>query len=432
MFSLPSVYIVDGARTPFLKSRTAPNPLSNADLAVAAGQALLMRQPFSPEDIDQVIVGSTIPNPNETNIGRIVALRVGCGNAVPGMTVMRNCASGLQALDTAACQIMLGKSDLILAGGTDAMSQAPLLFNEDMTRWLAYFFAAKTVPEKLTLLTKLRPHFFKPVISILKGLTDPVVGINMGQTAENVAYEFNITRKEMDEYAMQSQLRTARAQEEKAFDAEIAAICDPRGNAFDSDDGVRRDTTLEKLAKLKPFFDKKYGQITAGNSSQITDGAAMLILASKDAVERYKLPVLAKIVDCQWGALDPAFMGLGPVHAISKLLKKQRLGLNDIDYWEINEAFAAQVLGCVRAFESETYCKDKLGLSGALGTIDMARLNVNGGAIAIGHPVGASGARIILHLAHLLRKEGAKRGVASLCIGGGQGGAMLIESVDGV
>lgn len=432
MFSQPAVYIVDGARTPFLKSRTAPNPMSNSDLAVAAGQALLMRQPFSPHDIDQVIVGSTIPNPNETNIGRIVALRVGCGDAVPGMTVMRNCASGLQALDTAACQIMLGKSDLILAGGTDAMSQAPLLFNEDMTRWLAYFFAAKTVGEKLKLLTKLRPHFFKPVIAILKGLTDPVVGINMGQTAENVAHKFGITRKEMDEYALQSQQRTAKAQDEQHFSAEISGVCDPKGNAFESDDGVRRDTSLEKLAKLKPFFDKKYGQITPGNSSQITDGAAMLILASKAAVEKYNLPVIAKIVDCQWGALDPAFMGLGPAHAIAKLLKKQHLGLKDIDYWEINEAFAAQVIGCIRAMADDTYCKENLGLSGALGTIDMARLNVDGGAIALGHPVGASGARIILHLAHLLKREGAKRGIASLCIGGGQGGAMLIESVDGV
>jgi acetyl-CoA C-acetyltransferase len=432
MFSHPSVYIVDGARTPFLKARTAPNPLSSSDLAVAAGQALLMRQPFAPDEIDQVVIGSTIPNPNETNIGRMVALRVGCGMSVPGMTVMRNCASGLQALDTAACQIMLGRSDLILAGGTDAMSQAPLLFNEDMTRWLAYFFAAKTPVEKLKLIPQLRPHFFKPVIAILRGLTDPVVGINMGQTAENVAYEFGITRKEMDEYSLQSQLRTAHAQDAGEFNAEISPICDPRGKAFGDDDGVRRDTTLEKLGKLKPFFDKKYGQITAGNSSQITDGAAMLILASKEAVVKHGLPVLAKIVDCQWGALDPAFMGLGPAHAIAQLLQKQRLGIKDIDYWEINEAFAAQVIGCVRAMDDQKYCQEKLGLSGELGAIDYDRLNVNGGAIAIGHPVGASGARLVLHLAHLLRSKGVKRGIASLCIGGGQGGAMLIESVDGV
>lgn len=432
MHSHPAVYIVDGARTPFIKARTAPNPLSNSDLAVAAGQALLMRQPFAPDEIDQVVIGSTIPNPNETNIGRIVALRVGCGLSVPGMTVMRNCASGLQALDTAACQIMLGKSDLILAGGTDAMSQAPLLFNEEMTRWLSYFFAAKTPMEKLKLIPQLRPQFFKPVIAILKGLSDPVVGINMGQTAENVAFEFGITRKEMDEYSLHSQLRAAAAQDAGEFKHEIAPICDPRGKSFAEDDGVRRDTTLERLGKLKPFFDKKYGQITAGNSSQITDGAAMLILASKEAVLRHRLPVLARIVDCEWGALDPAYMGLGPAHAIAQLLMKQKMGIKDIDFWEINEAFAAQVIGCVRAMEDEKYCKDKLGLSGALGAIDYDRLNVNGGAIAVGHPVGASGARLVLHLAHLLRSKGAKFGIASLCIGGGQGGAMLIESVDGV
>lgn len=312
------------------------------------------------------------------------------------------------------------------------MSQAPLLFNEDMTRWMAYFFAAKTPVERLKLLTKLRPHFLKPVISILKGLTDPVVGINMGQTAENVAFEFGITRKEMDEYALLSQQRAAKAQDAGHFSAEISGVCDPKGNAFEVDDGVRRDTSLEKLAKLKPYFDKKYGQVTAGNSSQITDGAAMLILASKSAVEKYKLPVIAKIIDCQWGALNPAYMGLGPVHAIAKLMQKQNLKLHDIDYWEINEAFAAQVLGCVRALNDTKYCQDKLAVSQAFGEIPMDRLNVDGGAIALGHPVGASGARITLHLAHTLRREGVKRGVATLCIGGGQGGAMLIESVDRV
>jgi acetyl-CoA C-acetyltransferase len=431
MSSYPAVYIVDGARTPFLKARTAPNPFSNADLAVAAGQALLMRQPFSPHDIDQVVIGSTIPNPDEPNIGRIVALRLGCGNHVPGMTVMRNCASGMQALDTAAAQIKLGQSDLVLAGGTDAMSQAPLLFNKDMTRWFSYFFAAKTVGEKLKLLTQLRPHFLSPVIAILKGLFDPIAGINMGQTAENVAYEFQITRKAMDEFALQSNQRVAKSQDEGYF-PDIVPICDAKGKSYEIDDGVRRDSSMEKLSKLRPFFDKKYGQVTAGNSSQITDGAAMLILASKEAVLRHRLPVLAKIVDCQWAALDPAFMGLGPTHAIAKLLQKQSLSLKDIDYVEINEAFAAQVIGCVRALESDSYCREKLGLSGALGTIDMSRLNVDGGAIALGHPVGASGARLVLHLAHILRRQGAKRGIASLCIGGGQGGAMLIESVDGV
>ncbi len=431
MFSKRDVYIVDGARTPFLKAKTAPNPFSSCDLAVAAGQALLMRQPFSPHHIDQVIVGSTIPNPDETNIGRMVALRVGCGDSVPGMTVMRNCASGLQALDTAACQIMLGKSNLVLAGGTDAMSQAPLLLNEEMTRWLSYFFAAKSPVEKLKLITQLRPRYFAPVISILRGLSDPVVGISMGQTAENVAFEFNIDRLAMDEYSLQSHQRTAKAQDEMMF-PEIVPICDSRGKTYTFDDGVRRDSSLEKLGKLKPYFDKKYGQITAGNSSQITDGAAMLILASKEAVQEYQLPVMARIVDCQWSALSPAYMGLGPAYAIAALLQKQKLALKDIDYFEINEAFAAQVIGCVLALDSDTYCREKLGLPGALGLIDPLRMNIHGGAIAVGHPVGASGARLALHMAHILKRQKAKYGIASLCIGGGQGGAMLIESVEGV
>jgi acetyl-CoA C-acetyltransferase len=189
---------------------------------------------------------------------------------------------------------------------------------------------------------------------------------------------------------------------------------------------------MERLAKLKPFFDKPFGMVTAGNSSQVTDGAAFVILASADAVKQYNLPVLGRIVDTQWSALNPAEMGLGPVHAITPLLKRHDLKLKDIDYWEINEAFAAQVLACLRAWEDTDYCRNQLGLEKALGTLDTERLNVDGGAIALGHPVGASGARVVLHLLHVLRRKKAKRGIASLCIGGGQGGAILLENVTGV
>lgn len=428
---MQAVYLVDGARTPYLKARTGPNPFANSDLAVAAGEALLLRQPFAPTDIENVVVGSTIPDPDEPNIARIIALRLGCGDKVPAWTVMRNCASGLQAIDSASAQIQLGKNDLVLAGGTDAMSHAPLLFNPDATKWFAEFFAAKTPLDKIKMLGKLRPHFLAPVISILRGLTDPVCGINMGQTAENVAYRFGITRSEMDQYALQSQERTAKAQDAKYFE-EIVPIIDYKGKAYTFDDGVRRDTTLDKLAKLKPFFDKHFGQVTPGNSSQITDGGAMLILASAKAVKKYNLPVMAKIIDIRWGALSPEIMGLGPVHAMTPLLKHNNLSIQDIGAWEINEAFAAQVLGCVRAWQDKDYCKNELGLSEPMGEIPMDKLNIDGGAIAVGHPVGSSGARITLHLAHILKREKQRYGVASLCIGGGQGGAILIENVDEV
>ncbi|HRE33296.1 MAG TPA: acetyl-CoA C-acyltransferase, partial [Candidatus Berkiella sp.] len=209
---------------------------------------------------------------------------------------------------------------------------------------------------------------------------------------------------------------------------EISPLYATDGTVYEQDDGVRTDSTVEKLAKLKSVFDR-YGSITAGNSSQISDGAAFVILASEDAVNRYQLPVLAKVVDTQFAGLDPTIMGLGPIHAMTPILQRNGLGLNDIDHMEINEAFAAQVIGCQRAWQDEKYCKESLGLSGAMGTIDMAKLNPEGGAIAIGHPVGASGARLVLHSANMLNTHKTKRALASLCIGGGQGGAILLERV---
>jgi acetyl-CoA C-acetyltransferase len=191
---------------------------------------------------------------------------------------------------------------------------------------------------------------------------------------------------------------------------------------------VRRDASLPNLAKLKPFFDRKYGNVTPGNSSQITDGAAWLILASDEAVERHGLEPIGRIVDSQWAGLDPAQMGLGPVHAATPILKRNNLGLNDLDYWEINEAFAAQVLGCLAAWQDEKYCREELGLDKAMGEINPEKLNVDGGAVALGHPVGASGARIVLHMLKLLKRKNARRGIASICIGGGLGGAMLVET----
>ena len=221
--------------------------------------------------------------------------------------------------------------------------------------------------------------------------------------------------------------RVLAAQRAGHFDREIVPLYDASGKLYPADDGVREDSTPENLAKLKPFFDRKYGNVTAGNSSQITDGAAWMVLASEAAVARYRLPVLGTIVDSEWAGLDPAEMGLGPVHAATPLLQRHRLALGDVDAWEINEAFAAQVIACLEAWESDEYCRNALGLPGALGRIDPAKLNVDGGAIALGHPVGASGARIVLHLLNVLERTKGKRGMAAICIGGGQGGAMLVE-----
>ncbi len=423
----PEVFVVDGARTPFLKSRNAPGPFAAADLAVAAGNALLARQPFRPEQLDEVILGCAAPSADEANIGRIAALRMGCGDRVPGWTVMRNCASGMQALDSGLANIQRGRADLVLAGGVDALSRAHLLFSDAMVRWLSQWYAAKSLGQRAALITKFRPAMLAPVIGLIKGLTDPVIGLNMGQTAENLAAKFGISRTQMDFYAMRSHQRTARALDEGCF-GEIVPLTDRDGKLYAEDDGMRRDSSVDRLAKLRPVFDRKHGHITAGNSSQVTDGASWLLLASRKAVDQYGLKPLGRILDVQWAALDPAQMGLGPVHAATPILQRHGLGLNDLDAWEINEAFAAQVIACIEAWKSDKYCREQLGLPHALGTLDERRLNVDGGAIAIGHPVGASGARIVLHLLHVLKRRGGGRGIASICIGGGQGGAMLVET----
>ena len=423
------VFIIDGARTPFLKARTGPGPFSAADMATAAGSALLLRQPFAPEQLDEVILGCASPAADEVNIGRVVALRMGCGDAVPGWTVMRNCASGMQALDSAVANIRLGRSELVLAGGVDALSHAPLLFSEAMTRWLANWFATRTVGQKLRALKSLPLRHLAPVVGIMKGLTDPVIGQLMGQTAENLAFKFGITRAEMDAFAVHSHQRVVAAQDAGHYADEIVPLIGRDGTVFAADDGVRHDSSVEALAKLKPFFDKKYGRITPGNSSQISDGAAWLVLASAAAVERHGLQPRGRIVDSQWAALAPAQMGLGPVHAAMPILQRHGLAPNDLDVWELNEAFAAQVIACLRAFDDDDYCRQHLGVEAAPGAPDMARLNVDGGAVALGHPVGASGARIVLHLLNVLHRTGGQRGLASICIGGGQGGAMLVETV---
>ncbi len=421
------VFIVDGARTPFLKVRDEPGPFSAADLAVAATRALLARQPFDAEDLDQVILGCVIAAPDEANIARIVGLRVGTGFAVPAYTVQRNCASGLQAVASAYDDIRAGRAHLVLAGGTEAMSRAPIQWNMAMSRWLARLYRAKTPARRLRALADFRLGHLRPVFSLLLGLRDPVVSLSMGQTAEIVAHRFHIERLAQDSYALQSHQRVAASQADGLLRDEVEPLYGSRGESYGQDDGVRPDTDLEKLGRLKPVFDRRFGGVTSGNSSQITDGAAVVLLASEAMVQRRRLPVLAEIVDHAWAGVDPAQMGLGPVHATAKLLHAHGLSIEDLRHVELNEAFSAQVLACQAAFASPAYAKEELGLDAPLGAIDPARLNPHGGAVALGHPVGATGARLVLHLARSLRDQPGAFGLATLCIGGGQGGAMLIR-----
>ncbi|MGE0233469.1 MAG: acetyl-CoA C-acetyltransferase [Flavobacteriaceae bacterium] len=421
------VYIVDGSRTPFLKARSGPGPFTPVDLAVQCGRPLLARQPFAPDAFDQVILGCVNVIADEMNPARVAALRLGMGEAMPAFTVQINCGSGMQSIDTAYRYIRAGDADMILAGGAEALSHAPLVLRRNAVKWFAGLAQARSPWQRAAQFVRLRPDYFSPVIGLERGLTDPITELNMGQTAEILAFRFGISREQADTYAMESHHRLARAQKEGWLKGEVEPAFDRSGNAYENDDGVRPDSDMISLGKLRPVFERPHGKVTAGNSSQITDGASWVILASEEAVNRHKLTPLAVIRDSEWSALDPSVMGLGPVLCSTAMMKRRKLAREDIDLWELNEAFAAQVLACLAAWQDEGFCRDILGLQGAFGSIERDRLNVDGGAISLGHPVGTSGNRIVLHLVNAMRRLGHKRGIATECIGGGQGGAMLIE-----
>jgi acetyl-CoA C-acetyltransferase len=396
---------------------------------VAAGRPLVLRQPFAPDAFNQVILGCVSVPAEEMNPARVAALRLGMGDDMTAFTVQINCGSGMESIDVGYRYIRSGHCDLILAGGAESLSQSPLLFRSSAVEWYARVFGARDAWSRLVAALGFRPSFLKPVIGLERGLTDPLVELNMGQTAEILAHLFGITRTDADRYAVESQGRLARAQKEGFFAGEIEPAFTRDGRIYDHDDGVRADSTVEKLAELKPAFERPWGKVTAGNSSQITDGASWVILASEKAVEQHGLQPRALIVDSQWSALEPSIMGLGPVLCATEVLRRHNLALGDIGLWELNEAFAAQVLACLAAWEDDTFCREVLHLDKAAGRIERDKLNVDGGAIGLGHPVGASGNRIVLHLVNAMKRLGVRQGIATECIGGGQGGAMLIETV---
>lgn len=423
------VYLVDGARTPFLKARGKPGPFTPVDLAVQCGRPLLSRQPFDRRAFDLVILGCVNVIHDEMNPARVAALRLGLGAEMVAFTMQINCGSGMQSIDTAYRYIRDGSHDMILAGGAEALSHAPLVLRQSAVEWFGQMSQAKGVAAQAKTMTGVKPEFFKPVVGLERGLTDPITTLNMGQTAEVLAHRFGIDRTSADTYAMQSHHRLARAQEEGWLDDEVMPAFDTDGDVHARDDGVRPDSDLEGLSKPKPVFEPPYGKVTAGNASQITDGASWVIVASEEAVEKHGLTPIARIVGSEWAALDPSVMGLGPVLAATPIAQRQELGIDDVDLWELNEAFAAQVLSCVAAWEDRAFCREVLGLDAAFGRIDRDRLNVDGGAISLGHPVGTSGNRIVLHLANALKRQGKRRGIATECIGGGLGGAMMLEAV---
>lgn len=424
------IAIVDGIRTPFAKAGTVLKHYSADDLGALSVRELMTRSSLTHANVDEVIIGNVAMPANAANIARVVALKAGFSHGISAYTVHRNCASGMESISTAANKILADEADIIVAGGTESMSNIPLLFNKKMTAFFERLSRAKTLGKRLSVLSSFRVSFLKPIVGIIEGLTDPVCGLIMGDTAENIAKQFKITRKEQDAFALESHLKALKAMGEDVFKEEVMSI--PLPPTFDAmmhqDNGPREGQTMEALAKLRPYFDRVNGTVTVGNSCPLTDGAAAVMVMKESKAKFLGLAPLGYLRAYAYSGLDPSVMGLGPVHAVNDVLEKTGMQLKDIELLEINEAFAAQVMGCLRAFESEAYCKTKLGRDKPLGTFDPSNLNVNGGAIAFGHPVGTTGTRLVITLLQALKRRGLKRGIASLCIGGGQGGAFIMET----
>ena len=423
---MEKVVIVEGFRTPCVKAGTEFKDLSAIELGRVALRELIERTEIDPAIIDEVIIGNVSNPVDSANPARVIALRAGIPKEVPAYTVQRNCASGMQAVTSAYTQIISGESEVVVAGGVESMSQIPFYITPILQDIITRFQRAKSLTQRLGILGKIRPVHLKPVIGVMLGLTDPVCGKNMGQTAELLAREFDISREEQDSFSLVSHQRAEAARERLA--EEIVPVFPPKGyEAVEKDNGIREGQSMEALQKLKPVFDRRYGTVTPGNASQLTDGAAMLLVMTEKKAKELGYEPLGVIKGFAYAGLDPARMGLGPVFATHKLLKKIKMKLSDMQLIELNEAFASQVIACEKAFASKEFAEKHLEQKRAVGKINRKILNVNGGAIALGHPVGSTGARLVLTLLKEMKRRKLTLGLATLCIGGGQGGAVIVE-----
>lgn len=428
-------YIVTGIRTPFVKSGTQFAKIHAAELGRVALSEMLIRTGIPLTEwsnlIDEVVIGNTGTPSDTANIARVIAIQAGLDQKIPAYSVHRNCASALESISQAALKIWYGDADIMVAGGTESMSNIPLIYNKQASKFFENMNKARSLGDKAKTFTQIPiQDFLKPRIGLMEGLTDPMVGVNMGQTAEVLAKEFEISRLTQDELALSSHLKVAKAQVDGFFKDEIAPVVLPHDaqTVVENDVGPRANQTMEALQKLKPFFDKKYGSITAGNSSPITDGAAMVLVCSEAGLKKLGLSPQVMIRGYAFAGCDPMRMGLGPVFSTHKLLQKTGEKLSDFDVVELNEAFAAQVLACQIAMDSEKFCQKNFQ-TGKIGTLNSEILNPNGGAIALGHPVGVTGTRIVLTAARELKRRNKKKALVTLCIGGGQGGSMSLEAV---
>lgn len=398
--------------------------LSAADLGKHAVVSLLAEANIDASAIDEVIMGCVCQPADSANIARVISLRAGLPKSVIASTVHRNCASGMEAITTAYERMNAGCGDLFIVGGCESMTNAPVLYKKSAILKFSNLAKSRGLIQKVKNLSKFRPRDFSPIIGLKLGLTDPTTGLNMGQTAELLAREYKISRAEQDLFAAESHLKALAARE--ALNKEISAVY-TNGKAITEDNGIRNDSTPTKLAKLKPVFERSTGTVTAGNSSQITDGAAALLVGSEAAGKRLGLTPIGRLRSYAYAGCDPKRMGLGPIHAMAKLFRQSKLSLKQADLIEINEAFAAQVIACMKASVSSKLA-ELAGLDHPLGEIHPELLNCRGGAIALGHPVGATGARIVHSALHQLRTQQKQHALTTLCIGGGQGAALWLEN----
>ena len=436
--------VMAGMRTPFAKAFGALASVPADELGRIALTATLDRAGLKPTEVDEVIFGNVASPPDTANIARVIALQSGVPQDRVAHTVNRNCASGMEAVVAAWQSIREGRAEIVIAGGTESMSNVPLLWDARMRLLLVELGRQHSLFGKLRVWTRFRPAMLRPIPALQLGLIDPTCGLNMGQTAELLVKDFGISREEQDRFALLSHQRATASLKRGFFEGEVAPVSlanlvvrtptSGRGRPDHDSQEVARDTgpranqSLESLAKLKPLFEPASGSVTAGNSCPITDGACALLLLPPGRASGLGVAPLGFIRDYAVAGCEPRRMGLGPVHAAHKLLTRHGLKLSDFDLFEINEAFAAQVIACQQAFASDTFAEEHFGRTKALGEIPPDKLNVNGGAIALGHPVGTTGARLVLTLLRALKEKGLHRGLATLCIGGGQGMAMWVET----
>lgn len=421
------VAIVAGCRTPFVKAGTVFDQMDVVDLAGVAAAELVERTTVEPEEIDAAVFGVVIPALNAPNLGREVVFRASLPHGVPGSSVNLACASSNRAITSGAESILAGQAAVVLAGGAESLSNVPIRYSKAAADRLMEFGKAKSLGQKASILAKVRPSDLVPVPPAIAEYT---TGLTMGESAEKMARENDISRRAQDEIALMSHQRAARAVEEDRFAGQIVTTfpAPDHDEAVSVDSGIRFDTSLDALSELPPVFDKRYGTLTAGNSSPITDGASAVLLMSEEKARALGYTPLGYIRSWAYAALDPSSQLLqGPAYAAPLALDRGGVGLADIDLVEMHEAFAAQILSNLKAFASPKFAREELGRSEPLGEVDFDRFNVNGGSIAIGHPFGATGARVTMQLLYELGRQGKNLGLATVCAAGGLGFAMVVE-----